>query len=163
MIAKSIKIGDIFSVDLNNNDRKYFQFIVKDSTQLNSDVIRVFKNIHTTKTNHDLLKVVEGKVDFYAHCITKFGVKMKYWKKVGNVKNIGDIENILFRSSSDDGNPEINISENWWVWEVNKEQKRVGNLIGKNRVAEIGSIIPADSLVYRIRKGVYDFKYPHHK
>jgi hypothetical protein len=36
------KIGDVFSVPLDNINKKYFQYIPNDLTQLNSDVIRAF-------------------------------------------------------------------------------------------------------------------------
>ena len=44
----------------------------------------------------DLLEIVNGEVEFYAHCVTKFGLKMNLWEKVGNTSEIGDISNILF-------------------------------------------------------------------
>jgi len=44
IMAKRIvtKIGDIFSVVLDNGNKKYFQYVANDLTQLNSDVIRSF-------------------------------------------------------------------------------------------------------------------------
>lgn len=65
---------------------------------------------------------------------------------------------VLFRSSSDD--PKTKISDNWWIWKVNEQQQYVGKLEGENRLAEIGSIISPDSIVYRINTGKYDFVYP---
>ena len=40
------KIGDMFSVKVSENEKKYFQLIAFDLTQLNSDVIRAFKKVY---------------------------------------------------------------------------------------------------------------------
>lgn len=156
----STKIGDVFSVKIDDNSKKYFQYINSDITQLNSDVIRVFKKIYPINSNPDLLEVVKGEVEFYAHCVTKWGIKLGFWKKVGNIENVGKTDSILFRDSSDYGSPEIKISNNWWVWKINQKQKQVGALEGEYRNAEIGIVISPDSIVHRMRTGEYDFKYP---
>lgn len=157
MIRKNTKIGDIFVVKLDNDKKKYFQLIAFDLTQLNSDVIRSFKKVYPLEADIDLLEIVNGEVEFYAHCVTKFGLKINLWEKVGNIRELGNI-NILFRSSGD--HPKIDISNNWWVWKVNEPQQYVGKLEGENVYAEIGSIIPPDSIIHRIKMGKYDFVYP---
>lgn len=45
-------------------------------------------------------------------------------------------------------------------YEPNEEQKSVGKLEGQDQKAEIGSIIPPDSIVHRMQTGKYDFVYP---
>jgi hypothetical protein len=161
MARINTKVGDIFSVKVDNNSKKYMQYIVSDLTQLNSDVIRAFKKEYPIDANPDMSGIVKGEIQFYAHCVTKWGIKLGYWEKVGNVADVGKIDHILFRSSEDRGNPEVKISYNWWVWKINQEQKRVGKLTGENQKAEIGSVIPPDSIVHRMRTGEYDFKgYP---
>lgn len=158
MKKPNTKIGDVFSVKIDNSNKKYFQYIISDLTQLNSDVIRVFKKEYPLNANPDLTEIVKGEVEFYAHCVTKIGIKMGYWESVGNITSVGSFDNILFRSSGD--SPQTRVSENWWVWKINKEQKLVGKLAGENRKAEIGSVIPPDSIVHRIQTGKYDFVYP---
>lgn len=158
MARINTKIGDIFSVKIDDNSMKYFQFIISDITQLNSDVIRTFKKVYPINENPDLLDIVNDDVDFYAHCVTRLGLKMGYWKKFGNIANVGNFHDVLFKSSAD--NPQVRISLNWWVWKINEEQKFVGKLEGENRKAEIGSVIPPDSIVHRIQTGRYDFVYP---
>lgn len=158
MASANTKIGDVFSVKIDNNDKKYFQYIISDLTQLNSDVIRTFKKEYPINANPDLSEIVNGEVEFYAHCVTKLGLKMNYWESIGNISNVGNFDNVLFRSSGD--NPQMKVSHNWWVWKINEKQKQVGKLEGENRKAEIGSVIPPDSIVYRIRTGEYDFVYP---
>lgn len=154
------KIGDIFAVKINDHYKKYFQYIVSDLTQLNSDVIRAFKKSYPIEDSPELSEIVKEEVEFYAHCVTKLGIKMGYWECIGNTKEVGNFENVLFKSSSDDGNLKIKISKNWWVWKINKEQRRVGMILGDDRKAEVGSIIPPDSIVHRMQTGEYDFIYP---
>jgi hypothetical protein len=158
MVQRNTKIGDVFSVKIGINSKKYFQYIISDQTQLNSDVIRAFYKEYPIEINPDLTEIINDEVDFYAHCITKLGLKMSYWECVGKIKNVGNFDNILFRSSGD--NPQVKVSHNWWVWKINEEQNHVGKLEGGNRKAEIGSIIPPDSIVHRIQTGEYDFVYP---
>lgn len=159
MKKTSIKIGDIFCVKIDDNYKMYFQYVADDLTQLNSAVIRVFKDKYSQNENLDFDKVVQGDISFYAHTVLKWGIKLGFWEKVGNCTVYGGIT-VLFRSSGDDGNLQIKISENWWVWHVNEEQEHVGKLTGENRFAEIGSVIPADSIVHRMKTGKYDFVYP---
>jgi hypothetical protein len=158
MAKTNTKIGEVFSVKIDAKSKKYFQYIISDLTQLNSDVIRVFKKVYPINVNPDLSEIVNGEVDFYAHCVTKLGLKMNYWESVGNISNVGNFDNVLFRSSAD--NPQMKLSHNWWVWKINEEQKPVGKLKGENRKAEIGSVIPPDSIVHRMKTGEYDFAYP---
>lgn len=158
------KIGDVFSVKINDSNEKYFQLVAFDLTQLNSDVIRAFKKVHPIDANPDLSEIVNGEVEFYAHCVTKWGIKFGYWQKVGNVISVGNPSSILFRGTNDAGSrpgEQIKISDKWYVWKINdRDFTRVGKLVGENRKAEIGSVIPPDSIVYRMKTGKYDFAYP---
>ena len=159
-MAKNTRIGDIFCVTFNNGTKKYLQYIASDMTQLNSDVIRAFKKSYPVDDDPDPSTIVEDEVDFYAHCVTKWGIELGFWTKVGNIQDVGNLDHILFRSSSDDGDPDIKISKKWWIWKINEDQEYIGNLKGEYRNAEIGSVIPPDSIVHRMRTGKYDFVYP---
>ena len=74
----STKIGDIFSVPINEQERRYFQLIAFDLTQLNSDVIRAFKGNYPIGAKVDFDALVESPIDFYTHCVTKFGIKLDF-------------------------------------------------------------------------------------
>ncbi len=100
MERKNTKIGDVFAVKLDNGCKKYFQLVDFDLTQLNSDVIRIFKTEYSANTVPVLTEVINNDVDFYAHCITVFGIKLGFWEKVGNMPDVGSVD-VLFRSSSD--------------------------------------------------------------
>lgn len=158
MARANTKIGDVFCVKLEDSKKKYFQFIVSDLTQLNSDVIRAFKKVYPANADPDLSDIVNGEVEFYAHCVTKLGLKLGFWEKVGNIGEVGEFKNVLFKSSGDA--PQTKVSHNWWVWNINENQRQVGKLVGENRKAEVGSVIPPDSIVHRVQTGEYDFVYP---
>lgn len=164
MKKTNTKIGDVFSVKIEGQNKKFFQLIAFDLTQLNSDVIRAFKDIYPFDADPDLSQVVNGEVEFYAHCVTKWGVKLGYWEKAGNVRDVGEINHILFRDTNDAGSKpgeQIKVSNRWYVWHINDvDFTRVGKLYGENRNAEIGLVISADSIVHRMKTGKYDFFYP---
>ena len=153
------RIGDIFSVALDDKNKKYFQYVADDLTQLNSYVIRCFKKKYPIDETADLREVVKDEVEFFAHVILKFGIKLKVWEKVGSVSEIGKVE-ALFRDSNDYGNPAIKVSNNWYVWKINEPFKKVGRLEGENRKAEIGIVVSPACILQRMRLGRYTFVYP---
>ncbi len=164
MTKANTKIGDVFSVKIDDSSKKYFQYIISDLTQLNSDVIRAFKKVYPINTNPDLSAIVNGEVEFYAHCVTKLGLKMNLWEKVGNIDDVGKTDHILFRGSSDSGSKsgeQIKISHKWYVWKINDNDfTRVGTLEGENRKAEIGLVVNPYDVIDRLKTGKYDFFYP---
>jgi hypothetical protein len=165
MVRTNTKIGDVFSVKIDDNSKKYFQYIVSDLTQLNSDVIRVFKNVYLINDNPDIAEIIKGEVEFYAHCVTKIGLKMNLWERVGNTTEVGNTDQILFRDTNDYGSKvgeePIKVSKNWYIWRINdKNFTRIGKLEGENRKAEIGIVVNPFGIIERIKTGRYGFKYP---
>lgn len=159
------KIGDVFSVEIDENNKKYFQLIAYDLTQLNSDVIRAFDKAYPIDSNPDILDILRQEVQFYAHCTTKTGVKMGFWKKVGSSKEIGSVNHILFRDTNDMltklGDEPIKISHNWYVWRINDENfTRVGKLEGENRNSYIGFIINPLGIIEMLKGNKYPKVYP---
>ncbi|MGA9213668.1 hypothetical protein [Kaistella sp.] len=159
------KKGDIFSVQLDNGNKKYFQYITNDLTQLNSDVIRAFKEEYTEDTVPDFDKIIKGETDFHAHTMINVGVKQNFFNQEGKANIIEDFSEILFRSTNDYGHKQgeepIKLSHNWHIWHIGDDNfTRVGRLLGENRNAEIGIVIPPYAIVDRIKKGYYDFIYP---
>ena len=164
MARTNTKIGDVFSVKITDSSKKYFQLIAFDLMQLNSDVIRAFKQVYPLDINPDLQEIVNGEVDFYAHCVTKFGLKMNLWEKVGSISDVGKIDHILFRDTNDAGSKpgeQVKVSHKWYVWHINdKDFTTVGKLQGENRKAEIGVVVNPYDIVERIKTGKYSFFYP---
>ena len=164
MIRSNTKLGDIFCVKIDENNKKYFQYIANDLTQLNSDVIRAFKRIYSITDKPELLEIIQDEVDFYAHCVTKFGIKQGLWEKVGNIPFTGTVD-VIFRGTNDAGHKlgdePIKISSNWHIWRINdRDFTTVGKLTGENRKSEIGSVMPPFMIVERIKTGKYNFVYP---
>ena len=146
------KIGDVFSVPLDEKSRRYFQCVAIDHTQLDSDVIRVFKSTYQIDAQPDLHEIVSGEIAFYTHVIVKLGIKMKLWEKVGSVP-YQEKANVLFRHSWDFGKPGIKVSERWCVWRINEDFRNVGKLEGDFQKAEIGIVFAPPDIVERMRTG----------
>lgn len=160
-----LKTGDVFFVRIDDENKRYFQYIANDLTLLNSDVIRAFEKKYPVDTLPDLDKVLNDKIIFYAHCIVKIGVKLGYWEKEGNSSDVGTFDHILFRRASDygqrKGETPIQISQNWYVWRINDLNfSFVGKLEGENRTADIGVVMDPESIVHRLRTGEYGGFYP---
>lgn len=153
------ELGDVFCVELDERGRKYFQLVAIDQTQLNSDVILAFKRSYSSTECPSPNDVVRDEWDFHAHVFVRLGLKLGYWSKVGNADIVGETS-VLFRDSVDYGNPEVGVSDDWWVWRINEPQRRIGKLDRGERDSEIGVVVAPDSLVHRMRTGVYDFVYP---
>lgn len=159
------KIGDIFSVELDNGNKKYFQYIANDLTQLNSDVIRSYKKEYPKKEQPDYGELLSGEIDFHAHTMINVGVKQNLFIPEGKNIVYPSIDSIVFRCTNDAGHgpgkPQVYISEDWYIWKINDENyKSVGKLKGENRNSEIGSVIPPFMIVERIKTGKFNFVYP---
>lgn len=157
--VKNTKIGDVFVAKINDTHKRYFQYIVNDLEQLNSDVIRVFKKNYLIEFKPSLIEIISDEVDFYAHTTTKYGLKLELWELVGNITDVGNVEYILFRSSEDSGDNTVLISEKWWVWNVNKRRKYIGKLKGEYRKAEIGLVYTPLNIMSQLQE-TYISHYP---
>jgi hypothetical protein len=159
------KIGDIFSIILDNGNKKYFQYIANDLTQLNSDVIRSFKREYSKEERVDFKELLSGEIDFHAHTPINIGVKQNLYIQEGKHEVYPDITNILFRGTLDYGQKigeeRIKVSNNWRIWHINdKDFTNVGKLTGENRSAEIGIVMPPIAIVERVKTGKFNFVYP---
>jgi len=159
------KKGDIFSAKIDENNKKYFQYITNDMRQLNSDVIRVFKTIYPIDAKPDLSEVVKDEIDFVSHCVINLGIKMNYWTKEGKAEDIGDFTNIIFRNTTNFGrhiNEEpIKISDTWYVWRIGDERTvRVGRLENENRNSYIGLVFPPMGIIELLKGNKFPMLYP---
>lgn len=150
---KNTVVGDVFCAKIDENYKKYLQYIVSDLTALNSDVIRAFKEKYTMDANPTLFEIINDEIDFYAHCVTKAGIKRGYWDLIGNMQDIGRIEHILFKDKMDYTNPSI--TNDWWIWKINEEFIKVGKLKSEYKKAEFGLVFPPIDILYRLQTGKY--------
>lgn len=158
------KIGDIFSARIDDRTKRYFQLVASDVTQLNSDVIRAFKEGYPADANPVLSEVLKGEVEFYAHCVTKLGVKMGCWELVGRSNEVGEFESVLFRDTEDYGRKQedgdIAFSGQWYVWRIGGPFVDVGKLEGENRNAYIGLVINPFGIIELLKGNKYPPHYP---
>ena len=150
-------IGDVYSVDV-DGVLHYFQHVANDRTQLNSDVIRVFKKFNFN-TQPSMEEIAACKADFYAHVILPIGVKRGVWVKVGKAKVRMPVDPI-FRQSGNEGNYSRDASKNWFIWSLNKPMQKVSKISKELKKIDIGSVVRPNDVVERIRSGEYDFVYP---
>ena len=153
-MAKRIvtKIGDIFSVTLDNGNLRFFQYIANDLSCLNSSVIRVFKKEYLKGYELNSEEIVSDRIDFYSHTILKFGISDGAWQKVGNCQNVSDTENILFRMYLSDA--ACHKDRIWYAWHINKVRFTIGKLSQEFRAkSDIGLVFPYDDIVMRIKEG----------
>ena len=152
------RIGDIYRVWLDNGNQRFFQYIARDKSQLGSTVIRVFKREYPTKYIFNPEEIVNDEVDFYAHTAL-CGNMERFWQKVGKSKNIGDIENIMFRLFDEGNYGHLTKSYNWYVWTINKEYIHIGELTEYyKKHADVGFIFSYNTILSKIKTGKYSFK-----
>lgn len=148
------KVGDVFCVKVDDNHKKYMQFIVSDMTGLNSDVVRAFKEKYPLDATPDLADIVKGEVDFYAHCVTSAGIKRGLWEKIGNCIDIGSIEHIIFKCKDDYTREDI--QDDWRIWRINKEIIHIGTLEEENKKnCYLGAVFPPEDIINKLKTGVY--------
>ena len=161
--VKSTKIGDVFEVKLSDTEKKYMQYVVSDLTQLNSDVVRVFSKLYPIDNKPSLEEIVSDDVQFYVHCATKLGLKKECWSLYGNIPVVGDYSKVIFRCSEDYGNPQVQVSEDWYIWHINGNFIDVGKLPPKYYQSYIGVICSPQSILDYVRTGEYQGVYPKYK
>lgn len=158
-MSARIAVGDVFSVPLDENVFGFFQYIARDASQLNSHVVRVFKERSDDGALADVSQLVNGAVDFHAHVFLNVGLKLHFWRKFSRATVVGGTD-IMFRNSSDYGKSKAKVSTDWFVWRIDGPYVQVGALSDDFRDAEIGIVVPPGSLVYRMNHGAYDLYYP---
>ena len=154
-----LKIGDVLEVPLEEGKVGYVQYIADDTSMLDSYVIRVFKGEHDPTKPPAVSDIVSGEVAFFAHVFLKLCIKYGNWKKVGNALAPGGID-VLFRGCWEYGNPEIKVSHRWYVWRINEPFRDIGALTPESEKAEIGSVLPPQSIVERMLTGGYTLGLP---
>jgi hypothetical protein len=163
---KKVQIGDIFSTQINETEKKYFQYISIDVNQLNSDVIKVFDNKYKIFENPDYQDLLSCKVDFFAHTFLITGIKKGIFKKAGSMPVIDCMDKIIFRTTSDYGTKigELPIlkTNNWKFWNLED------NEINKFRMLKvddydsthIGIVFNPSGILELLKGNKYPVNYP---
>lgn len=171
------KIGNIFSVRLDDECKRYFQYIANDLTQLNSSVIRVFETRYPLDANPKLTDVVNDRVDFYAHTILSLGIRLGYWEKVGKVPYEETYFDVLFVTWCDDVMVTLKYCSplrRWRTWHINDPDftyvdteaftlsdtdltVNYPEFKNEKYIME-GPVIPPNEIYHRIKTGRYTYK-----
>lgn len=148
------KVSDVFCANIDGKYKRYLQYIVSDLTQLNSDVVRVFKEKYPIDAEPKLDEVVKGEVDFYAHCVVSGGVKRGLWEKVGKCADVGDIENIIFKDKGEYVREE---QDDWCIWKINQDfiPVSIDNLERIYKNSYFGIVFTPEDVFYKMKNGVY--------
>jgi hypothetical protein len=153
-----MKVGDIFEIKSEGDCLIYLQFLGSDPEQLQSDVVRVFKQISCCGPV-PVPDLASLEVHFHAHVLLKIGIRNRVWRSIGRAPVVGN-KDVLFRISGDYGNPAVKISQDWWVWRFGSDMEHVGRLQGKWRDAEIGIVVTPEDVRERAVTGLYSFFHP---
>lgn len=157
----SIKIGDVFEVLLSGGLKRYFQYILDDSAQLDSNVIRTFRKRYPSNAIPNLEDIVDDEVEHYFHVFVKIGHKDDTWNKVGNVPVEKNLVPPCFRVSGDHGNPNVKVSHNWYVWRANDAYRtHVGELKGEYQSFDLGPVWPPEAVREILETGKSSWFYP---
>lgn len=152
--------GNIYEVMVPNERKRYFQYVCKDLSQLNGDVIRLFSRSYEMNASPTAEEIICDEVDCYMHTAVGAGVKFGLWAHYGRNKDVGS-KDVYFRDANDYGHypGQRTVSHNWTVWKMNGERKYVGTLPEEYYSAHIGLLFSPFSAAYRISHGCYKMKF----
>lgn len=152
----SIRIvkGNIFKVKLNDESIRFFQFIGKDQSELNGDVIAIFKK-HYTNESITPEMVVDDSFDCFMHTSVLAGVKLGLWERVFSSPVRIIEKDVLFRSSLDYGlyPGQHFISHRWVIWSMNDQRHYVGTLPKDYYNVSLGGIYAPKHVISRLETG----------
>jgi Immunity protein 26 len=152
-----IKIGDVFILKI--KDRNFFfQFIGRDSSCLNADVIRIFDLNLNKEANFKNL--ILRDIQFYSHTSIRLGIKLNLWKKIGNLTLEDNFISPTFRHTDDVANPSIKKSYRWYIWKVNGPTVDVGELTKDLKLLSVGGVTHPYDIVTRLETGKDMLDYP---
>ena len=168
-MAKRIvtRIGNVFCAEIDNECKRFFQYVANDLEYLNSSVIRAFKTKYPMDYKPKVEEIVKDEVEFYAHTILKFGIVFNAWYKVGTSKNIGDeYKEVLFGTTHNHIYPsvheiiEVNPAKNWRVWRINEPPIIQNGELSVKYVDKInqGGVIPYIDIINRLKFGYFKYK-----
>ena len=146
------RIGEIYSSP--TSDSRYcFQFVARDLTQLNSEVIAIWKNT----SSKELLSHSEQRLpepDMFLHTTVLAGVKMGTWERVGMASPI-DFTMATFKSADHDylrdKNPDDKLCKKWQVWKINEDRSIVKKNLYEDKRYMPGWVYPPKVVEYIIQ------------
>ena len=153
-MKRNIKKGDFFKVELNSGEIRYFQFVDKDKTDLNGDVIRIFSRHYCVGGMESIEEILEDTVECYMHTSISMGIKLGFWSFYSKGVAPNNLD-IFFRTSDDVGlypNQHF-VSSNWVIWKMNGARQKVGKLPERFHSTDLGGIYAPQHVIYRLEHG----------
>lgn len=155
----TVRIGDIFCIQVNGLYKQYMQYVTKDESQLYASVVRVFKKKYPIGDDMDMDEIASGEVLFYAHVYgIRNGVLDGLCNKCGKSKILGDIKNIMFRLYSEGNIQHLTVSHRWYIWKINQEFVDIGDLVSPYDKYDLGAVFPIKWVIEKIKTGKYPCK-----
>lgn len=154
----SAKPGDLYEIPLPNSKKGYFQYLMIDPAQLNSEVIRVFKKKYNMNESIALNEIIADDVIWYMHTTIPAGIKQGLYYKIGNVE-LGNFHIPSFRSDrSGVSHYPGRISDEWYIWRAgDNDARKIGYLSQEYKKLDIGGIFPPSDIIYRMNNGKSEF------
>jgi hypothetical protein len=146
-----LKQGDIFEIS-SNGKKYYFQYIVNDKNCLSGNVIRCFNYSSDEKIPTDINILKDLQTFFYIQTLISWGIKLKLWKKIGNIPLPSDFKIPFFRGT-DDVYIEVKKSYKWYIWQPNGAKQFIGELKNEYKSFPIAGVMGPLVLVKMIEAG----------
>ena len=155
-----IKKGDIFKVKLGNGIIRFFQFIGKDISELNGDVIAIFRE-HYYKEPTRPEMVLDDKIECFMHTSVLAGIKLGLWERVFSLPVTVSEKEIVFRTSLDYGlYPRQHVvSYRWVIWSMNSERCYIGTLPKEYYNSDLGGVFAPNHVIDRMETGEVPAKF----
>lgn len=158
----TINTGDIFRVDLDNGKSRFLQYVMLDPSEMNSEVVRIFKYESKQTEEAELKDVVKSGVDFYVHVVVKLGIQLGIWTKVGNLPIENGFEPPRFRDVTPitdfivNGQVQYCETDAWVAWQAGQEfedRKTIGKLNERTEKYYLGGIISPYNILKWMKEG----------
>ena len=160
MIKKKMivnKIGYIYCVEIEARYKIFLQYIAIDSTQLYSQVLRVFATRYPMDYIPDINEITEGSIAFYTHIYNlSDAIREGVWYKVGKHSDVGNLEDVCFRGCQDVDGKTMKPRFHWYVWKINQDTRDVGEELPKEYLKmDDGAVYPYEWITEKIKTGKY--------
>ena len=114
--------GSVFSI-VRNNQKRFFQYIGKDSSQLYSDIIYFFEREYAINENPSVAEILNDYHEYVLHTTISLGKKLCRWQYVEKGKT-QSIKDVVFATKHSNplsfkiGDP---LDGGWRIWKANED------------------------------------------
>lgn len=158
-MAARNNVGDIYKVS-SSGFNHYFQYCIRDFTQLDGEVIAVFSG--KFKNDLDVQDIVNLDIDFFTHTTIRLGIP-RYWHKVGHDIPADTSKAIFYDVDSEREDllkmHSQGLSNHWCEWRINEDRRYIGEETRISPQAELGLLFSPETVHSRITTGKYGITY----